>query len=102
MIRGRASALRRVPLDQGDDNSRSSGVVVVVDVSGGRWYGCARGKRAIVPKKGVARRIGGRRFSLRRSIWMILGGRRSKVYHHLHNGGRLLFHGFRDFYDYEV
>ena len=69
------------------------GVVVVVDVSGGRWYGCARGKRAIVPKRGGPRRIGGWRFLLTRSIWTILGGRRSKVYHKVQHGGRLLFHG---------
>ena len=73
------------------------GVVVVVDVSGGRWYCCARGKRAIVPKRGGPRRIRGRRFLLTRSIWTILGGRRSKVYHEVQHGGRLLFHVFCGF-----
>ena len=34
-----------------DDNSRLSWVIVVA-LSGGQWYGCARGKQAIVPKRG--------------------------------------------------
>ena len=82
-----------------DKNSRSSWVVVVTS-SGGRWYGCARGKGEITPKRGWPRRIGGRRFSLSRSIWPVLGGRRLKMYYQLHHGRILWFHGFailRDF-----
>ena len=84
----------------GDNNSRSSWVVVVVDVSGGLWYGCARGKRAIVPKKGGPRRIGGRRFSLSRSSWIILGGRRSTGHHQVRHGGILVFYVFCVFLTY--
>ena len=40
------------PIGPGENNSRSPWVVVVVDVSGGRWYGFARDKQAITPKKG--------------------------------------------------
>ena len=79
-----------------DDNSRSSWLVLVTS-SGSRWYGCACGKGAIVPKRGWPRRIWGQHFSLSRWIWTVLDGRRSKIYHQLHHAGILWFHGFCDF-----
>ena len=95
-VRGRASALGHVPFAQGTTTHNRRGLLLLMS-SGGRWYGCVRGKGAIVPKKGVARRIGGRRFLLSRWIWTVLGVRTSKVYHQLHHGGILLFQGFCDF-----
>ena len=95
LVRDRVSALGHVPLDQGTTTHDRRGLLSLLmsPAVGGRWYGCARGKRAIVPKRGGPRRIGGWRFLLTRSIWTILGGRRSKVYHKVQHGGRLLFHG---------
>ena len=69
--------------------------------SGSWWYGCARGKRAIVPKREGPRRFGGQRFLLTRSIWAILGGRRSKVYHKIRRSGRRYFMLFELFLNSE-
>ena len=98
-MRGRASVVGHVPFDRGTTIHDCRGLLSLLS-SGGRWYRCARGKQVIVPKRGVARRIGGRRFSLSRSSLMILAERRSKVYHEVHHGGRLIFHGVCGFYDY--
>ena len=90
LVRGRVSAVGHVPFDQWTTTHDRRGLLSLMS-SGGRWYGCARGKRAIVTKRGRPRRIGERRFLLSRSIWMILSGRRSKVYHQLHHGGTRYF-----------
>ena len=70
LVRDRVSALGHVPLDQGTTTHDRRGLSSLKS-PGGWWYGCARGKHAIVPTKRGARMIGGRRFLMSKSIWMM-------------------------------
>ena len=70
LVRDRASALGHVPLDQGTTTHDRRGLLSLKSPDG-RWYGCAHGKHAVVSTKGGARMIGGRRFLMSKSIWMM-------------------------------
>ena len=56
LVRGRLSAVGRVPFDQGTTTHDCRGLLLLIS-PGDWWFGCACGKQVIVPKKGVARRI---------------------------------------------
>ena len=68
LVRGCASpAVGHVRFDQGTPTHNRRGLLLL-KLFGDWWYGCARGKQAIVPTKGGARMIRGRRFSLSKLI----------------------------------
>ena len=51
LVRDRTSALKHVPLDKGTTTHDRRGLLLLLS-SGGWWYRCARGKGAILPKRG--------------------------------------------------
>ena len=58
LVRDRTSALGHVPLDKGTTTHDRRGLLLLLS-SGGRWYRCARGKGAILPKRGDLEGLGG-------------------------------------------
>ena len=58
LVRDRTSALKHVPLDKGTITHDCRGLLLLLS-SGGRWYRYARGKGAILPKRGVLEGLGG-------------------------------------------